>query len=104
MHPSHRFAIVGSAAVVGFIQVAGSFGAAHEQHGRLAIDALGVALLVAGPLALAVRDRWPLLGAIVPLLAAEVYIGRGYPYGPIFLSVIVGLVSAVLAGERARAW
>ncbi|MCU1461813.1 MAG: two component system sensor kinase [Acidimicrobiales bacterium] len=97
-------ALWASALVVGVIQVGGSFGAAHDQPDRLAIDGVAIGLLLLGPAALAVRGRWPLVGAGVPLLAADVYLGRGYPYGPIFLSVIVGLVTAVLAGERTRAW
>jgi len=97
-------AIWASAVVVAVIQVAGSFGAAHDQPKRLAIDAVGVALLLAGPAALGVRTRWPLVGAGGPILAADLYLGRGYPYGPVFLSVIVGLVYAVLVGERRRVW
>jgi signal transduction histidine kinase len=98
-----RFAIL-SAVVIGVIQVAGSFGAAHEQSDRLAVDGWAVALLIVGPAALAVRDRWPLVGAAVPLVAADVYLGRGYPYGPVFLSVIVGLFYGIFAGERRKTW
>ncbi len=93
-----------SALVIGVFQVGASFGAAHEQVDRLPIDGLAIALLVVGPMALAVRGRWPLLAAAVPLAAADVYIGLGYPYGPIFVSVIVGLFYAVLVGERHRTW
>jgi signal transduction histidine kinase len=99
-----RLAIWASALAIGVFQVVGSFGAAHDQPDRLAIDGLAIGLLLVGPLALAVRDRWPLFAAAVPLIAADVYIGHGYPYGPIFVSVIVGLFAAVLAGERRRTW
>jgi signal transduction histidine kinase len=101
---NRRVVVWGSAALVAFLQVVGSFGAARGQPDRLGIDATAVVLLLVGPLALAFRDRWPLIGAAGPLFAADVYLARGYPYGPIFLSVIVGLVSAVLAGERRRVW
>jgi signal transduction histidine kinase len=101
---NRRAVIVGSALFIAFIQVVGSFGAAHGQPERRDLDAVAVVLLLAGPLALAVRDRWPLLGAAGPLAACVVYLARGYPYGPIFLSVIVGLVTAVLAGERRSTW
>ncbi|MEA3018941.1 MAG: hypothetical protein QOI47_465 [Actinomycetota bacterium] len=97
-------AVWASALVVGVVQVSGSFGAAHDQPDRLTIDGLAVGLLLLGPAALAVRDRWPLVAAGVPLLAADVYLGRGYPYGPVFLSVIIGLATAVLVGERHRVW
>jgi signal transduction histidine kinase len=93
-----------SALAIGVFQVGASFGAAHEQVDRLPIDGLAIALLVVGPMALAVRGRWPLLAAAVPLAAADIYIGVGYPYGPIFVSVIVGLFYAVLVGERHRTW
>jgi len=101
---NRRAVVWGSALLIAFVQVVGSFGAARGQPDRLDIDAFAVVLLLVGPLALAFRDRWPLVGAAGPLFAADVYLARGYPYGPIFLSVIVGLVSAVLAGERRRVW
>jgi signal transduction histidine kinase len=101
---NRRAVIWGGALCIAFVQVAGSFGAAHGQPDRRGIDAVAVVLLLVGPLALAFRDRWPLLGAAGPLAAADVYLARGYPYGPIFLSVIVGLVTAVLAGERRGTW
>ena len=93
-----------SALGIAVFQVVGSFGAEHNQTDRLPIDALAVGLLLLGPAALAVRGRWPLVGAAVPFLAADVYLWRGYPYGPIFVSVIVGLVTAVILGERHRVW
>ncbi len=40
----------------------------------------------------------------VTLAAAAVYVGFGYAYGPIFLSVVVALVSAVLRGHRRGTW
>lgn len=99
-----RLAIWVSALAIGVFQVGGSFGAAREQPDRLAIDGWAVALLILGPLALTVRDRWPLLGAAVPLMAADLYLGHGYPYGPIFISVIIGLFYGVFAGQRQRTW
>jgi signal transduction histidine kinase len=99
-----QLTIWGSALGIGVLQVVGSFGAAHEQPDRASINAVAVALLIVGPMALAVRDRWPLLGAAVPLAAADIYLAIGFPYGPIFVSVIVGLFTAVLAGERHRTW
>ena len=38
-----------------------SFGAADNQPDRRAIDALAILLVLVGPVALAVRDRWPLV-------------------------------------------
>src|SRR3954470_11073801 len=78
-----------TAAGIAAFQVAGSFGAAANQPDRRSIDAVAVVLVLLGPAALFRRDRWPLAAVITSVVAADVYIARGYPYGPIFLSVIV---------------
>ena len=70
-----------SALGIGVFQLVGSFGAAGNQPERRPIDALAVALVLAGPLALAWRDRWPLVAVGISLAAVDVYIGFGYPYG-----------------------
>ncbi|MGH9039074.1 MAG: sensor histidine kinase [Acidimicrobiia bacterium] len=93
-----------SALAIGLFQVAGSYGAADNQPERKAIDGLALVLILLGPAALAVRDRWPLLAAGVALAAADVYIGLGHPYGPIFASVVVGIFTAVQAGYRRETW
>ena len=93
-----------SGLAIGVFQVAGSFGAAGDQPERKAIDGLALLLILAGPAALAVRDRWPLVAVAVALAAANLFIGLGYPYGPIFLSVVVALFSAGAAGHRRGAW
>jgi signal transduction histidine kinase len=93
-----------SALGIGLFQLIGSFGAAGNQPERKAIDALAVVLVLAGPVALAFRDRWPLVAVGVSLAAVDVYLGLGYPYGPIFLSVVVALYSAVQAGQRRATW
>src|SRR6476646_10743971 len=68
------------------------------------MDALAVFLVLVGPAALAVRDRWPLVAVGVTLAATAVYVGFGYAYGPIFVSVVVALVYAVLRGRRRGTW
>ncbi len=92
-----------SALGVGIIQVVGSFGAASNQPDRKAIDVLAVVLVLIGPIALALRDRWPLVAIAISVIAANVYVGFGYPYGPIFLSVAVALFAAVQRGRRRSA-
>jgi signal transduction histidine kinase len=92
--------VVASAVALGAFQVVGSYGAADNQADRKGIDALAVALLLLGPAALAVRDRWPVAAVAVALAATDVFIALGYPYGPVFFSVIVAIVAAVLAGHR----
>jgi signal transduction histidine kinase len=89
---------------IALFQVIGSFGAAHNQPDRKAVGALALLLIVAGPAALAWRDRFPLGAAAVAVAAADVYVACGYPYGPIFVSVAVGLFVAVQAGRRRATW
>src|SRR4051812_6457145 len=100
-----RQAIVLSAVAIGLFQLVGSFGAAHnDSSGRRGMDAVAIVLVLLGPLALTVRDRWPLMALAVSLAAAAVYVGRGYVYGPIFVSVVVAMIYAILAGRRRETW
>ena len=94
---------LGALAVAAF-QVIGSFGAAQNQPDRVAMDALAVVLVLLGPAALAWRDRWPLVAVGVAIGAADVYVGLGYAYGPIFVSVVLALFSAVQSGHRRQTW
>ena len=93
-----------SALAIGLFQVMGSFGAADNQPERRAIDALAVVLVLLGPAALAVRDRWPLVAVAVAVASVDVYVGLGYPHGPIFVGVAVALFNAVQAGRRQETW
>ncbi len=93
-----------TALAIGLFQIVGSFGASHNQPDRRAMDAFAVVLVLLGPAALAGRDRWPLASAGVAVAAADVYIGFGYAYGPIFVSVAVALFAAVQAGHRRETW
>ncbi|MGD9997978.1 MAG: sensor histidine kinase [Ilumatobacteraceae bacterium] len=93
-----------SALAIAAFQVIGSFGAAGNQPERRGVDALALVLVLVGPFALAWRDRWPLTAAGVAIAAADVYVGRGYAYGPIFVSAVVGLLVAAQTGRRAATW
>jgi signal transduction histidine kinase len=94
-----------SALGIALFQVVGTFGAAEDQPERRAINALALVLVLLGPAALARRDRWPLVAVAVALGAANVYVGLGYPYGPIFVSVAIALFHAVQAGQgRSARW
>ena len=46
-------------AIVGAVQVGATLGAAHGQNSRRPVDALGITLLLLGPLALAFMWRYP---------------------------------------------
>lgn len=93
-----------SALVIAIFQVGGSFGASHNQPERKSIDLVAMLLILAGPAALTVRHRWPLLTAAVAGAAADVYVGLGYPYGPIFISVVVAFFAVVQSRQRRFAW
>jgi signal transduction histidine kinase len=88
------------ALAIAVFQVVGTFGASDNQPDRRAVDAIAVALVLLGPAALLVRDRWPLVSAGVAIAAADVYLARGHAYGPIFVSVVVALFFAVQTGRR----
>src|SRR3954467_1389956 len=98
-----RRAVLLSALGIAVFQVIGTFGASNNQPDRKAVDSVAIALVLVGPLVLAVRDRRPLLAVAVSIVAADIYIALGYPFGPIFLSVVVALFAAVLAGRRREA-
>ena len=95
---------VAVAAVVAAIQVVGTVFASQGQAEREPLDALAVALLLAGPAALLARHRQP--GAVVFLVTGVtlLYLTLGYPYGPVFLSLIIALFTAVTSGYRLVAW
>ncbi|MFE9371192.1 sensor histidine kinase [Streptomyces sp. NPDC006711] len=94
---------VSTAALTVFV-LAGSRFAAHAQHGRAPLDAFAVLLLVASCGVLIVRGRHPVLAVFATSAAVLVYLGAGYPYGPVFLPVAVGCFAAVVAGHRRQAW
>jgi signal transduction histidine kinase len=96
-----------SSGVVLLIQLVGSTFAGenpNQAHHRVDLDPLGYALLTLGPALLVLRHRHPPLAAFGTASAAALYLGAGYPYGPIFLSVVVGAFSAVFSGHRRAAW
>ncbi|MFI6684840.1 sensor histidine kinase [Streptomyces sp. NPDC050485] len=90
-------------ALTAFVLVGSTF-AAHSQTGRAPLDVFARVLLLASCAVLLVRHRHPLVAVFASAAAAMVYLGAGYPYGPVFLSVAVGCFAAVLAGYRRQAW
>ncbi|WP_042433623.1 sensor histidine kinase [Streptacidiphilus anmyonensis] len=92
--------------VIGFIQVVGTNAVArhHTSWSGRPLDTFAYVLLLAGPALLLFRRQLP-----VPVFAgtaaiAGAYLLLRYPYGPIVLSVLVGYVTAVMAGRRRAAW
>jgi signal transduction histidine kinase len=88
---------------VGFVEIVGTHFASHHQPGRRPEDALGIALLVAGAMALAFRQRFPVAVLAVAFGTTLAYSVIGYAGGPIFVSLIVAFFTAVLAGRRKEA-
>ncbi|MFI1381623.1 sensor histidine kinase [Embleya sp. NPDC020886] len=69
-----------------------------------ALDAWGVLLIVAGPLALIVRRRHRAGVLVVTVGSALVYTMLDYPRGPIFFAMIIALWGAFAAGLRLLAY
>lgn len=89
---------------VALIQVLGTaFAASHQDSGR-PLDALAFALLLAGPAALLLRRRMPVLMLPLTFAAALAYLLAGYPWGPVVVSFAVSLVLTAAAGLRWLAW
>ncbi|MFF8973380.1 sensor histidine kinase [Streptomyces sp. NPDC014995] len=83
----------------------GSDFAAHQQQGeRAALDPFARVLLLVAAALLLWRRRHPVPVVFGTAAAAALYLGAGYPYGPVFLTVAVACFAAVVAGHRRAAW
>ena len=58
---------------------------------RIPIDGLGVGLVAASGLALAVRRRWPFVALAMTTVLTATYLLLGYPFGMIFVSFAVAV-------------
>jgi signal transduction histidine kinase len=87
-----------------FVFIGSHFAAQSQQGDRASLDFFALSLLLVGSGLLLWRQRQPVLVAFGTAAAATVYLGAGYPYGPVFLTVAVGCFSAVVAGHRRAAW
>ncbi|MEY9875274.1 signal transduction histidine kinase [Streptacidiphilus sp. MAP12-33] len=92
--------------LVAFVQVVGTHAVARHHTGGTTrpLDALATVLLLAGPALLLVRRQWPVQVCAGTAAVAGAYLLLRYPYGPIVLSVVIGYVTAVMAGRRRAAW
>ncbi|WP_372350650.1 sensor histidine kinase [Streptomyces sp. KL116D] len=89
--------------VTAFVLLGSNF-AAHGQSDRAALDVFARLLLLAGGALLLWRKRYPVAVAYGTALCATVYLGAGYPYGPVFITVALGCFAAIIAGRRWAAW
>ncbi len=92
------------AALIGVVSLVGTHFASHGQPDRKQLDLLAIALLVAGPAALVGRRRYPVPVLVAVLAVTMTYVGLGYPFGPVFVSLVVAFFTAVTAGRRLAAW
>ncbi|MGG2465111.1 sensor histidine kinase [Streptomyces sp. RGM 3693] len=93
-----------STVVVAVLVTVGSNAAAHGQHGRIPLDPLGHALLLAGAVLLLFRYRYPRATALGTAACCAAYFAAGYPYGPVFVTLALGAFAAIVAGHRVVAW
>src|SRR5581483_860024 len=92
------------ALAVAAVQIAGSHMAGRWQPDRKPLDGVAMALLVAGPLLLIGRHRFPVAALWATSGTALLFMLLGYPYGPVMLCVFVALYAAIMAGHRLAAW
>lgn len=90
--------------VLAFVQVGGTFGAAYREPSAHTVDALAVVLVLLGPASLLLLRRRPELLVWTVAVVTLVYLARGYPYGPVFISLALSVVYAVATGHRVSAW
>jgi signal transduction histidine kinase len=91
--------------VIALIQIAGTIVYSVDEASPWAFDAFACVLLVAGPVALLFRRRWPAATLMVAFAAAAGYAASGYPRGPAgFPAFAAAMVSAIMMGRRAFAW
>jgi signal transduction histidine kinase len=81
----------------------GTYFASQDQPARRAFDVGTIALIVVAAGALAARRRYPVAVMAVVFGATLVYFLLGYANGPIWLTLIVSYVTAVLRGHRLAA-
>jgi signal transduction histidine kinase len=94
----------GLAMVVGVVQLCTALMAAHNEPDRESLDALAIALVLAGPAALVALRRAPVAVLAFTTATALSYWALDYPRALVMLAPTVAYVGAVLAGHRAVAW
>ncbi|MEU5226709.1 sensor histidine kinase [Streptomyces toyocaensis] len=102
--PRPRWPWPSTVLLTAFVLVGTTF-AAHAQEGeRVALDPFGWVLLVVAGAGLLWRTRHPVLVVCGTVAAVLLYAAAGYPYGPVFLTVVVACFGAVVSGHRRAAW
>nr|WP_245771536.1 sensor histidine kinase [Actinacidiphila guanduensis] len=91
------------ALVLAVVQVVGTSVVARHQPHRADLGPFAYVLLLAGPAMLLLRRRHPVAVTAGIGAATLLYTVLGYPYGPVFGSLVVAFFSAVAAGHRKAA-
>ncbi|MET9606747.1 sensor histidine kinase [Streptomyces sp. NPDC006512] len=93
-----------SALLVAVLAQIGSGWAARAQGDGADLGWFPRLLLLLGPALLVVRHRYPVAVVYGVSAVTLVYLGAGFPYGPVFISLAVACFAAVIAGHRRAAW
>ncbi len=101
---SHWRADVALALTVGAIEIVGTLLAGQNQPDHQALDAVALALLAAGAVALVFRRQYPGWVLIFTTGVTLLYVLLDYPKGLNFLAMIMAFFTAVMQGRRLIAW
>ncbi|WP_416969767.1 sensor histidine kinase [Streptomyces sp. 4F14] len=93
-----------TALVTAFVLIGSAYAARAQADDRLPLDVLARLLLITAAGLLLWRHRRPVTVLWGTTLAAALYLGAGYPYGPVFVTVALACFAAVVAGHRRAAW
>lgn len=94
-----------STVLITFFVLAGSnFAARGQLDDREALDSFARVLLFVAAGLLLWRKRYPVAVVFGTAVAATVYLGAGYPYGPVLVAVAVACFNAIVTGHRKAAW
>ncbi|MFJ3670689.1 sensor histidine kinase [Streptomyces sp. NPDC090106] len=87
-----------------FVLAGTRYAAAQQAGERAPLDTFARLLLVLASVLLLWRLRHPVVVVFGTAAATMLYLGAGYPYGPVFVAFAVACFSAVVAGHRKAAW
>ncbi|MGW7285530.1 sensor histidine kinase [Streptomyces sp. NPDC054847] len=103
-HDSARIPWLSTLALAVFVMVGTGFAAEGQQDTREPLDVFARVLLLAGPALLLLRKRYPVATVFGVCAVGLAYFAAGYPYGPVFLTIVVACFAAIVAGHRRAAW
>ncbi|MFE5893422.1 sensor histidine kinase [Streptomyces sp. NPDC056462] len=87
-----------------FVMAGSNFAAEGQLDYRAPLDPFARALLFVASALLLWRKRYPVAVVFGTAIAATLYLGAGYPYGPVFLAVAVACFNAIVTGHRRATW